>query len=323
MPSESAALATLRPELAGSFMEYELAMLTQGFIAAEVLPTIEVQKQTGIFGKIPIEQLLKNRTTLRAPGAGYSRSGFTFTSDSFICDENGAEEVVDDRQAAQYADFFTAELISAARARNDVLLNAEKRAAALIFNATTWTSDTTAVTNEWDDTVNATPRKDVKTAMLAVWAKSGLWPNAMIINHIVLEHLKDSQEILNRSKSAGFDDPSAGAITEATIANALGIGRLIVAGSPKNTAIEGQTISISPVWDDEYAMICRVATSQDIQEPCIGRTFHWGEDGSSIGGTVESYREEKIRSDVIRVRHDVDEKVLYVEAGHLLSNITS
>ncbi len=323
MPSESAALATLRPELAGSFMEYELAMLSQGFIAAEVLPTIEVQKQTGIFGKIPIEQLLKNRTTLRAPGSGYNRSEFTFTNDSFICEENGAEEVVDDRQSTMYADFFTAELISAARARNDVLLNAEKRAAALIFNATTWTSNTTAVTNEWNDKVNATPRVDVLAAMISVWEASALWPNAMIINHLVFERLKDSEELLNRLKFAGFQDPDAGAIDERVIAKALGIGRVIVAGSPKNTAIEGQSISIASVWDDEYAMICKVATSQDIQEPCIGRTFHWNEDGSSIGGTVESYREEKIRGDVIRVRHDVDEKVLYVEAGHLLSNITS
>lgn len=323
MPSESSSLATLRPELAGSFMEYELAMLSQGFIAAEVLPTIEVQKQTGIFGLIPIEQLLKNRVTTRAPGAGYSRSGFTFTNDSFTCEENGAEEVVDDRQATMYADFFTAELISAARARNDVLLNAEKRAAALIFNATTWTSNTTAVTNEWDDKVNATPRVDVLAAMISVWEASALWPNAMIINHLVFERLKDSAEILSRLKFAGFQDPDAGAIDERAIAKALGIGRVIVAGSPKNTAIEGQSISIASVWDDEYAMICKVATSQDIQEPCIGRTFHWAEDGSSIGGTVESYREEKIRGDVIRVRHDVDEKVLYVEAGHLLSNITS
>jgi hypothetical protein len=38
---------------------------------------------------------------------------------------------------------------------------------------------------------------------------------------------------------------------------------------------------------------------------------------------VESYRDEKVRGDVIRVRHDVDEIVLYPEAGHLLSNITA
>ena len=73
----------------------------------------------------------------------------------------------------------------------------------------------------------------------------------------------------------------------------------------------------------EYAMVCKVATGRDFREPCIGRTFHWSADGSSIGGTVESYRDETVRADIIRVRHDVDELVLYPQAGHLLSNITT
>jgi hypothetical protein len=70
-------------------------------------------------------------------------------------------------------------------------------------------------------------------------------------------------------------------------------------------------------------MVCRIATSNDLQDPCVGRTLHWAADGSTIGGTVESYREESKRGDVIRVRHDVDEVVLYTEMGHLLSNITT
>jgi len=70
-------------------------------------------------------------------------------------------------------------------------------------------------------------------------------------------------------------------------------------------------------------MVCRVATGNDMREACIGRTFHWGQDGSSVGGTVESYRDEVVRGNVIRVRHDVDEVILYPQAGHLLSNVTT
>ena len=69
-------------------------------------------------------------------------------------------------------------------------------------------------------------------------------------------------------------------------------------------------------------MVARVAETQDHREPCIGRTFHWGEDGSTIGGTVETYRDENIRSDIVRNRLDVDEKRLVIESGHLLTNIT-
>jgi hypothetical protein len=70
-------------------------------------------------------------------------------------------------------------------------------------------------------------------------------------------------------------------------------------------------------------MVCKIATGNDMREPCVGRTFHWSADGSSIGGTVESYREEGVRGNVIRVRHQVAEVVLHAEAGHLLSNVTT
>ena len=326
MATPSTSLATARPDLGGSLMEFDLAMGQQGFIAQKILPVFESQTAFGPFGIIPIEQLLQTRDTKRASGSGYARGSFTFTKGTFACEEEGAEEPIDDRDVQMYADYFSLEEVSAARALDAVVRNAEIRAAALIFNATTWTGAalTTAITNEWDDAANAVPRADVKAAMIKVWENSGLWPNALIINHIVFENLKDVAAVIDRLKYAGFTDPDPGAITEAAIAQALGIDRVIVAGSPKNTAAEGQTASLASVWSDEYAMVCKVCTRpNDIREPCIGRTIHWGQDGSTIGGTVESYRDENVRGDIIRVRHDVDEKVMYVEAGHLLSNATT
>jgi len=325
MPSPSEILSTLRPELAGSLMEFELAAGRAGFIAPLVLPVIEVAKQSGSFGKIPIEQLLQSPSTDRASGAGYSRGKWSFTKDAFACDEQGWEEPVDDRESAMYADYFVAEQVAAARALDIILRAAELRVSAAVFNATTWTGAalTTAITHEWDDATNAVPRADVKAAMSKVWDGCGIWPNTLIVNKKVFENLKDCASVVDRLKYAGFTDPRPGTISAAAIAQALGIDQVIVAGSPYNTAKEGQDVSISPIWSDEYAMVCKVAKTQDIREPCIGRTLHWGEDGSSIGGTVESYRDESSRSDIIRVRHDVDEKILYAEAGHLLSNVTT
>jgi len=323
MPSPSTSLATLRPDLGASFMEFDAAMDAEGYIATRCLPVFNTMKQSGPFGKIPVEQLLKERDTARAPGAAYSRSKFTFTTDTFACEEHGAEEPVDDRESQMYSDYFDAEQISAMRARFDVLRSAEQRAAALLFNATTWASHTTAITNEWDDTANAVPVTDVEAAVQSIYAASGLWPNALIINRKVFRNLRNCAQIIDRSKSQGFMDVRAGAINVQQLAQVFDLDQIIVAGGTKNTGVEGQTASLAPIWSNEYAMICKVATSNDIREACVGRTFHWSQDGSSIGGTVETYREENVRSDVVRVRHDVDEKVLFVEAGHLLSNATT
>ena len=320
MPSPTSALTTLRPDLAGSLEEFSSEADRVGFIAHRVLPVFETAKQSGTFGRIPIEQLLQTRDTARAPGSGYARGQFTFGTDTFACSEHGAEEPVDDREAAMYAEFFDAEQVSSQRALDAVLRNAEIRVAAAVFNATTWTP--TTITNEWDDLANAVPLTDVEARVQAIYAASGLWPDTLIINRKVFRNLRNCAQIIDRVKSQGFMDVRAGNITELALSQAFDLN-LIVAGGTKNTANESATASLSPVWSDEYAMVCKIIQGNDIREPGLGRTFHWNEDGSSIDGRVESYRDETVRSDIMRVRHDVDEKILYTEAAALLDNVTT
>ena len=326
MPTPSSSLATLRPDLAESFMEFDLEANMGGFIATEVFPVVNVDRQAGTFGKIPIEELLQKRETRRAPGAGYARGNYTFETAVYATEEHGAEEPVDEREAAMYADYFDAEVISALRARSAVMVNAEQRVADAVFNPSVWTGSslTTAITNEWDDLVNATPIADVEAAVMKVYDNSGMFPNALIINRKVFRNLRNSESVIARINSAGAGSASKPSdVTTAMLQAVFDLPFIIVAGGSKNTANEGQAANVSQIWSGEYAMVCKVATSNDFREPGIGRTFHWSADGSSIGGTVESYREEQVRADIIRVRHDVDEIVLYAEAGHLLSNITT
>lgn len=326
MPAPSGSLATLRPDLGASFMEFDLEMNRRGFISQTLLPVLEVDKPAGTFGIIPIEQLLQSRNTDRAAGGGYNRGNWTFDDVAFATKERGAEEPVDDREATMYRNYFDAEQIAAMRAFEAVLSGQERRVADLIFNTTTWTGSSlkTAVVNEWDDPNNATPIADVEAAVGKVYDNSGLWANALVINRKVFRNLRNCLDIIERIASQGAGNPTKPSdITAAMLAACFDLDFVIVAGASKNSATEGQAATPAQIWSSEYAMVCRVATTNDIKEPCIGRTFHWAEDGSEIGGLVETYRDETIRGDVVRVRHDVSEQVLYTEAGHLLENITT
>jgi hypothetical protein len=55
MPSPTSALSTQRPDLAASFEEYDLEASRAGFVGNQIFPTMEVNKQAGSFGRIPIE----------------------------------------------------------------------------------------------------------------------------------------------------------------------------------------------------------------------------------------------------------------------------
>ena len=321
MPGPTAALTTLRPDLGGSFLEFDLAMQASGFIATQALPVITSAKQTGPFGKIPIEQLLQSPDTARAPGSGYNRGHFTFSTDTFATEEHGWEEPVDDREAEMYSDYFDAEQIATSRAMGFVLRAAEERAASLLFNSTTWSP--TAITHEWNDYTNATPVVDVEASVQRVYAASGLWPDTLIITRKVFRNLRLCDEVRSRISSSGAGSPArARDITVDMLSAVFDLPKILVGGGTKNTANPGAAATLDGIWDDEYAMVCKTADSNDIREPCVGRMIHWQEDGSQVDGRVETYRDETIRSDVVRVRHDVDEKVLYTEAADLLSNVT-
>lgn len=323
--SGSAATVNLRPDLS-AFYEFDLEMERQGFVGTKVLPVIDVQLQADNPGKIPLEQLLFQGNTKRASGSGYGRGNFKFERFTYATEENGWEEPVDDRDKERYRDLIDAELVATARAFSVVTRNHEQRVADAVFNTSTWTGGglTTAVTNEWDDTVNATPITDVEAAVKKVYEGSGLWANALVINKQVFRNLRNCDQIIDRINSAGAGNASkASDITEAMLAQVFDLDYIIVAGNSKNTAKEGQAATPAQIWSGEYAMVCRVSNSLDIRDPCIGRTFHWSADGSAIGGLIEQYRDETIRSEVIRVRHETDEVIMYPQAGHLLSNITT
>ena len=324
MPAPQSSLATQRPDLAESLMEFDLQADQQGYIGPRVLPAVDVMQQSGNFGKIPLEELLQNADTKRAPGSHYNSGEWTFQSDTYATEEHGFEEPVDDREAQMYANYFDAEVISTMRARNMVLRSQEERIASLIFSTSNFNN--TSVSNEWDENhiSDATPIEDVKAAQFRAYDASGLWPNAIVMNAKVFKNLRLLDAIKNAITSNGAGDSELqGRITRQQIAQAFDLDFVLVAGGSKNSANEGQSPDVAQIWSSEYAWVGRIATTQDFREPCAGRIFHWSQDGSSRGGTVETYRDERRRADIVRVRHDVDEKLLYTECGELLENVTT
>jgi hypothetical protein len=317
MPAPSTPTTFQRPDLGMAFEEFDLLASQKGFIGQQVLPIMSVALQTANFSKIKVKSLLTERNTLRAPGGGYSRQDWEFEQDSYATKEYGAEEVLDDRERAIYRYTIDFERIASMRAMDAILRDYEKRVAAAVFNAVTFTP--VPVTTEWSKT-NSTPVADVLANTTTFKGQMGRLPNALIISDKVLRNLQLNEEIIDRLKYSGVDDPKK--VTLQMLAALFNLDKIIVPNAMRNSANPGQAAAFADIWDDEYAMLCVIATSQDLKEPCLGRTFHFTGDGSSESGTFETYRYEPNRSDIMRCRHDVQEKILYTAAGLLMSNIT-
>jgi len=321
----SPSVAITRTELGLVFSEFTLAASRRGFIGPSVLRPLPVAEASADVASISLENLLREQRTARAPRAGYNRSNYQFGKLSYSTSEHGAEEPVDDAEQRLYASLFDCELVHRERAIDVVLRGYESEVAAAVFNAVTWAGLTTAATTAWDVAASM-PLADVAAAKRLIADRIGAPANALIMNQHVYDALRAVTEVLDRIIYGGGPGQPA-AVTKAILAQLFDLEFILVASGVTNTADEGQAATLSQIWSDDYAMVARVGATNDPIETCIGRTFLWTGDGTAtwgedqLGVIVEEYREENVRSSVLRARHWRGLKIVNAEAGQLLSGV--
>lgn len=318
MPQPTASTTLQRPDLGEEI--YEIDPEKQGFIGRQIFPVFETAKKAANFSKVTTESLLKEVETDRAPGAGYNRTGWEFESDNYSCEEDGLEQPIPDEDVELYSDYFDVEAANAKIANHHLLLEYEKRAAAAAFNTTTFSGKTTAVGVEWDTVASAKIVSNVTDAKEAVRQRIGVPANALAVSRKVFNKMRRNADMLSYIK---YNVKTGGIMSVDDIRAALELEYLFVGGAVKDSTLEGIATTIADVWDDEYALVFYRPSDEelaDIKTPCVGRTFLWTGDSPNFS-TVETYREEQTRSDIVRVRHNTVIKTIMSECGQLLSNI--
>ncbi len=317
----SQALSGFRPDL-GMLFQFDMEMNRNGFIANRVAPVANVADQKGTMGIIDLKQFLKEPETGRDSRGNYNRTGYNFKDFAYETAENGIELPIDRRRAKIYREWFDFEAMSTRVALDIVLRAYEYRVANLLYDATTFASNKTDVTHEWNDWTHAEPLTDVIKGKRSMWEATGLYPNALIINKRQFDSLRMNAQVIDKLESGGAGESiKPGAVTRQMLADCFDLEEIVVSDSARDSANEGQSASIAPMWSDEYAMLARLARTTNPEEPCLARTIHWSEDGSQIGGTIEMYYEDSSRGDVVRVRHETEEKIFYKALGHLFTNV--
>jgi hypothetical protein len=308
--------------------EFDLMMNQRGFIGPRVLKPRSVGNQSATYGKISVEELLRSQDTARRARAGYGRDTFEVGNTSFSTAEYGWEAVVDDREKKVYRDLVDQEATAMMRAAAIVCDDYERAVADAVFNTTTWNgaSLTTAVSTPWATHASATPIADIIAAADKVALNCGQQPNALILNWREWMNMLQCASV--KSMLATTKDQSLSNLASA-VAALCGLEQIIVANGIKNTANKGQTASLARIWADNYAMIAKVATTDDPKEICLGRTWMFSEenapgaagDGSTLAVVMEEYRDEATRGSIYRARNDRQVQVLYAECGHLLTSV--
>lgn len=309
-----------RRDLAEQLVPIDLQTNRAGFVGFRLFPVLEVALQADTFKVSKLEDLLQKRQDdSRAEDGTYRRGNGKFGKDTYATVEHGWEERVDRREATRWKNWEDAEQMAAERARNMVLQNHEARVVEAVMGIT----NTTSIVTPWTTHATATPVDDVMDLSLTVRNHCGRMPNALCLELEVFKHLIRCAQMIERIESSGAGRPSSARdITAQMVATALDLEEVIISGGMENTANEAKDAVLSPLWPRAKALLFVRDNNPNVRDRVrIGNTFHWGEDGSTLGQNVEMYYSDERRSDIVRDRMDTDEKLIYPACGQLLLDV--
>jgi len=312
------AQATPRADIA-AFVSEANADINKLFIADKVMPVITVDAKIGIYMKATLAkgELLNGDAIARAAGDGYNRVNRSYETAQYDCVEYGLESVIDDSYEKEVERFFNLEGNEAALLERSLKISQEVRVAAAIMNSSNFTATAALVayTNALLTTINFPGDvAEAKNRLL----KDGIIANTVVMSADLYERVRRSTLLQNQvfgvvAKTAGQNFLPG----EADIANAIGVDNLYVAKAAKNSNGKGQTYSGGFIWGTTYIWVGQVA-SGDWSAGGAGRIISWGKDSTGLF-TPETYRDDSRRSNVLRVRQTVAEKIIDGTAGELIT----
>ena len=292
-----------------------------GLIGTAVMPVLNVPVRAGQYPSFVLKegQLLKSDVKNRAPYSAYARGTRAFNQDTYTALEYGYEEAVDDTVSLDVARFFDAEVIAAKLAKRKLLLAHELRVAAAIFNTNNFTSTNSATAYTTANLATFDVGADVQEALDRMLSKGESTSNAkVVIPYPVWTRLRASTKFQNRLRGTGLStDTILNASTQAA-AEVFGVAEVLIGRASYDSAAEGVAFSAANAWSNSYIWVGNVTdASAGFFGGGAGFTLNWSEYGPAIG--VSTYRDESIKSNIVRASHYVAEKVVNPNAGQLIA----
>jgi hypothetical protein len=313
MPIKQPTYAVPREDLGVAFHEFNPA--NEGFVATQALPIFPATKKASTISVVKRTNL-KRADAKHANGAAFNRVNLETADLAFACADWGLEIQLTDTDRENYANDFDAEIESTQTLVKKLYIEQEIRAATLLFNTSTWTGS--GLYHDWSaapwDAAASAVLAHVASARNSVRANTGVEPDSMLIGPVTFNNL-----LLNTDIKAKF--PGATVITDemfrANVGAILGIKNLLVGKAVYDSAAEGQVFSGSDIWSDDYALVFKMQTGATKANAGLGRTILWTP-VTPENATIDVYREDQTKSDIIRANQFGVEKVFDEYFGFLM-----
>jgi len=274
------------------------------FVGTKILPVRDVTTKNGQYATFGEDQFDLNASKERASGSLFSRRDFAYGQQDYSCRQYALEGVLPDEDESKANDdgISDAKGAIAQKLQRDLMVGHELRVAALM-NAAAFNS--TAVTDTFNDVSGAKPIQDIQNAVERLNG-NGFYDGIALIIETALFN-----KMINTNDVRGIFNGNGQYTNRQVIMDALGVNEIIITPTRYNSAAKGKAASRSKIWPTGHFFVGQVA-SGDFANGGFGRTLSYGPDGGVF--SAEDYRDEPIKSNVLRVLNCVDEVIINTNA---------
>lgn len=287
------------------------------FVADRVFPRVPVQRQSDKYAIYSQSDFLRDEVDKRAPGAAPVRLGYRTSSTTYNADEWAAEHTIDDQVRANASAPYMPEEDAVRFLTQKMMIKREAQFITNFFSTgNLWTGSSDAQDliggtdfTRWSNAASQ-PIEDIHRQQARIESKTGLLPNKLVLNRQGWFDLKNHPDIVDRVKYTSRD-----AVSTDIVARLMGLDDILVAAAVQNTANENATGSFSYMAPDN-ALLVYTTPSPGLMTPTGGYTFAWtGLIGSNEGQVIETYRDDRAVSDVVRIRAAWAQKIVTASVG--------
>lgn len=289
------------------------------FVSTKAFPIVPVDKQTNKYFKFDKDAWFRDDAQVRKSAEETAGSGFTLSTDNYICDVFGIHKDIDDLDRGNVDKPLDMDTAATRFVTWLILLRQEIQWVADAFKTGVWGTDVTGGSNftQWSDFAGSDPREDVDKGKETILQNTGFMPNTLTLGYQVFRKLVRHPDVVDQFK---YTSPES--ITVEMLARFFDIDRVLVAKGVKNTAKEGQTFSGAFVHG-KNALLGYVNPNPGIMEPSMGYTFSWTvvpPADLTAPIAIANIRMPAIRSDRIEALTAFDNKVAGADLGYFFSS---
>lgn len=217
-----------------------------GYLSERILPLITVRQTTGLLGGYGNDHI-RIETFLHSGDGPYPRVKVrNRNTQTFTLQKHALSAVIPEEEFDNVEQPFDARKDTADYIMSLLWTEKEKGLADTLGDTSVITQNKTlSGTSQYNDVDNSDPLEDFAEAQTAIEDAVGQKANLAVMSASVGRQLRKHPQILDR---LGYKHNRVGMITDQELAQVLDVDEVLIGRVLNNTAKEGQTDVIAPVW---------------------------------------------------------------------------